>query len=141
MNLVSNYLEKNIISNTVKINGIQSRMLKLRIKVVAFFFGPPCIVHLQGRIQDFNGGGGGQKIMSANAYLEREARSQPGSRKLSGGYALSCYLSLIFKHSHTRWDKRTQLIKICGRPRLLPLPRGSTADLNVIIRFAREFYK
>ena len=42
MNLVSNYLEKNILSNTVKINGIQSRMsLKLRIKVVAFFLGHP----------------------------------------------------------------------------------------------------
>ena len=26
MNLVSNYLEKNILSNTAKINGIQSRM-------------------------------------------------------------------------------------------------------------------
>ena len=42
MNLVSNYLEKNILSSTVKINGIQSRMsLKLRIKVVAFFLGHP----------------------------------------------------------------------------------------------------
>ena len=42
MNLVSNYLEKNIISNTVEINGIQTRMsLKLRIKVVAFFLGHP----------------------------------------------------------------------------------------------------
>ena len=40
MNLVSNYLEKNILTNTAKINGIQSRMLlKLRIKVVAFFLG------------------------------------------------------------------------------------------------------
>ena len=42
MNLVSNYLEKNILSYTVNINGIQSRMsLKLRIKVVAFFLGHP----------------------------------------------------------------------------------------------------
>ena len=46
MNLVSNYLEKNILSDTVKINGIQSRMsLKLRIKIVAFFLGHPvCVV-------------------------------------------------------------------------------------------------
>ena len=37
INLVSNYLEKNILSNTVKINGIQFRWI--RIKVVAFFLG------------------------------------------------------------------------------------------------------
>ena len=38
MNLVSIYSEKNILSNTAKINCIQSRMLlKLRIKIVAFF--------------------------------------------------------------------------------------------------------
>ena len=40
MNLVSNYLEKNILSDTVKITVIQSRIsLKLRIKIVAFFLG------------------------------------------------------------------------------------------------------
>ena len=40
MNLVSNYLEKNILFNTAKINGIQSiTSLKLRIKIVVFFLG------------------------------------------------------------------------------------------------------
>ena len=35
-------LGKNIICNTVKINGIQSRMsLKIRIKIVEFFLGHP----------------------------------------------------------------------------------------------------
>ena len=44
MNLVSNYLEKNILSNTAKDNGIQSRMsLKYRIKIVAFFLGHPVL--------------------------------------------------------------------------------------------------
>ena len=44
MNLVSNYLEKNILSNTAKINGIQSiTSLKLRIKIVAFFLGHPVL--------------------------------------------------------------------------------------------------
>ena len=52
MNLVSNYLEKNILSNTVKINGIQSRMsLKLWIKVVAFFLGHP--VYIRGKTANF----------------------------------------------------------------------------------------
>ena len=45
MNLVSNYLEKNILSNTAKISGIQSRMsLKLRIKIIVFFLGHPVYV-------------------------------------------------------------------------------------------------
>ena len=48
MNLVSIYLEKNILSNTAKINGIQSRMsLKLRIKIDCILFGPPCIWSLR----------------------------------------------------------------------------------------------
>ena len=43
MNLVSNYLEKNILSNTVKINGIQSRMsLKITEQsLAALFLGHP----------------------------------------------------------------------------------------------------
>ena len=41
MNLVSIYSEKNILSNTIKINGIQSRMsLKLWLKIVAFLGHP-----------------------------------------------------------------------------------------------------
>ena len=47
MNLVLNYLDKNILSNTVKINGIQSKMsLKLPIKVVAFFLGQPLYAYV-----------------------------------------------------------------------------------------------
>ena len=42
MNLVSNYLEKNILSDTAKTNDIKSRMsLNQRIKIVAFFLGHP----------------------------------------------------------------------------------------------------
>ena len=42
MNLVSNYLENNILSNTANINGIQSRMsLKSRIKFAALILGNP----------------------------------------------------------------------------------------------------
>ena len=49
MNLVSIYLEKNILSNTAKINDIQSRLsLKLRIKVVAFFLGHPVLHFIWG---------------------------------------------------------------------------------------------
>ena len=43
-NLVSNYLENNILSNTAKNNGIQSRMsLKYRIKIVHSFWATPYI--------------------------------------------------------------------------------------------------
>ena len=41
------WCQKHILSNAVKINGIQSRMsLKLRIKVVAFFLGHPVYVQV-----------------------------------------------------------------------------------------------
>ena len=68
----------------------------------------------QGRIQDFHLGGGGQKIMCAHAHHERLARCplRPGSRARLGPLealrvfcALSCYISLIFKHSDTKLDK------------------------------------
>ena len=66
------------------------------------------------------GGGGAQEIMSANAHYERKTRSafRQGSRARLRAleapwlfYALSCYLSLISKHSDTKFDKKTQSIK------------------------------
>ena len=77
---------------------------------------PVGCVPVQGRIQDFHlVGGGAQKIMWAHAHHKLEARSPltPGSRAhkwaleaLGVFDALSCYLSLIFKHSDTKWDKK-----------------------------------
>ena len=56
---------------------------------------------------------GVKKMMCAHAHHEREARGplRPGSsarlralEALRVFYALLCYLSLIFKHSDTKWD-------------------------------------
>ena len=83
---------------------------------------------MQGRIQDFQlGGGGGQKIMCANAQYESETQSpfrqwfRARRRALGalGVFILSlslsraiCYLSFTFKHSDTNWDiKKKQSIK------------------------------
>ena len=78
-----------------------------------------CIMHdTQGRIQDFHFpfflGGGGGTIMCAHAHHERVARillrpgCMQGSLKGPGSCrvldALSCYLSLISKHSDVKWD-------------------------------------
>ena len=71
----------------------------------------------QGRIQHFHlGGGGAWKIMCAHAHHGHKARRPlwPGSRVRLRDlealgvffYALSCYLSLIFKHSDTKWEKK-----------------------------------
>ena len=70
------------------------------------------------------GGGGAQKIMSTHAHHELEPQSilQLGSRAhdlraleaLRVFDALSCYLSLIFKHSHTKWDEKNIVDKILG---------------------------
>ena len=72
------------------------------------------------------GGGGGRKaqnIMYTHAHHEREARSplRLGSRTrvraleaLGVFDALSCYLSLIFKHSDTKWDKKSTVDQILG---------------------------
>ena len=53
------------------------------------------------------GGGVAQKIrpMCAHAHLEHEERSplRAGSRALWVFDAISCYLSLSFKHSDTKW--------------------------------------
>ena len=51
------------------------------------------------------GGGGGRayKIMCAHAYHEREARSPLRPEALGVFDGLSSYLSLIFKHSETKW--------------------------------------
>ena len=69
------------------------------------------MVRRQGQIQDFQLGRA-QKIMCTHADHRRKARSPftdglqaalkgPGSSRVF--YALSCYLSLIFKHSDTKW--------------------------------------
>ena len=66
------------------------------------------------------------------ASVELEAIEVPYSWKLSEVfYALVCYLSLIFKHSDTKWDKKKQynVNHILGegvhmlRPHLNPLLR------------------
>ena len=59
---------------------------------------------------------GAQKIMCAHAHHKREAQSplRPGSRACKRALealgfffcALSCYLSLSFKHSDTKWGKK-----------------------------------
>ena len=61
------------------------------------------------------GGGGAPKVMWAHAYASwaKSAKSlrRPGSRVLALD-ALSCYLSLIFKHYDTKHDKKTKTIQI-----------------------------
>ena len=57
--------------------------------------------------------------MCEQAHHEREAQSplRPGSRALEalGGFdALSCYPSLIFKHSDTKWEKKNIVDQILG---------------------------
>ena len=125
MTIASSFIQK---SNTC---------IGLSIYIIPVYFGTQCELLRrffnninnnqclrQGRIQDFcmggwGGGGGGQK----NAHHERQARntSWPGSRArcglkaleaLVGFNALSCYLSLIFKHSDKKkWDTQTYSIK------------------------------
>ena len=68
----------------------------------------------QGRIQDFHwGGGGGRKRLCARTHImiaDPEVQSPLFD-------ALSCYLSLIFKHSDINWDKKhTTLDQILGGP-------------------------
>ena len=70
-------------------------------------------------------GGGGAKIMCGHAHHEREARRplRPGSRAPLGFFdALSCYLSLIFKHSDAKRVKKHTVDPILGEwgARLLP---------------------
>ena len=57
-----------------------------------------------------------------NEHDERETRNpfRQGSRARVF-YALSCYLSLIFKHSDTKWDLRNHSLSILrGRPPVAP---------------------
>ena len=63
----------------------------------------------QGRIQDFHlgrgGGGGGRKRLCARAPITARNSKYLIRRKPLGDFdALSCYLSLMFKHSDTKWD-------------------------------------
>ena len=119
LNLMSNYLENNILSNTVK------------IKVVAFFLGHPVYIYFQvvcllsnhqpisitGADPGFSwGGGGGRKILSTLMHITTvkpkvSCGRVPGPQnrpwKLSVFFnSLSCSLSLIFKHSDTKWDNK-----------------------------------
>ena len=61
------------------------------------------------------GGGGTQKIMCAHGPMHIKSakpkvpyRRGPGPGSSWVFYALSCYLILIFKHSHTKWDLKKQ---------------------------------
>ena len=71
------------------------------------------------------GGGGTTDYARARTFMTLRARNPksltarvqdplegPGSSRRGGGVdALSCYLSLIFKHSNTKWDFKKQPIK------------------------------
>ena len=61
----------------------------------------------------FFGGGGAKDYVHAHSSRARSPKSltagvQEAFRVFD---ALSCYLSLILKHSDTKWDKTTQSIK------------------------------
>ena len=68
----------------------------------------------KGRIQDFHlGGGGGATDYVRARTLWAQSPLRPGCRPhlraleaLRFFFMLSCYLSLIFKHSYTKWDKK-----------------------------------
>ena len=69
----------------------------------------------QGRIQDFHLGGA-KDYARTLAHYERETQSpfRQESRTrlraleaLGHFYARLCYMRLIFKHSDTKWDKKT----------------------------------
>ena len=83
---------------------------------------------LQGADPGFSlggGGGGWRMIMCAHAHHEREPRSPFYCRGPALGFfdALSCYLSLLFKHSDTKWDKKEEKksINLKGAPVAPPL--------------------
>ena len=73
-------------------------------------------VKSRGRIQDFHWGGGGgeHKRLCAHTHITSRKHEVPYGRgpgltlwpgSSRGVFdALSCYLSLIFKHSDTKWD-------------------------------------
>ena len=72
----------------------------------------PAIMNRGGSIQDFHGGGV-QKIMIAHTHHKLKIRShlllQPARGPAFWVFdALMCYLSLIFKHSDTKWDYKKQ---------------------------------
>ena len=97
---------------------------------------------MQGRIQYFQiegGGGGGGRLLCKQSPLRLESRAAgplagPGSFTVSD--ALSCHLSLIFKHSDTNLEekKNTLSIKFYWGARLLrPVctPPGSDTEMHV----------
>ena len=54
--------------------------------------------------------------MCGHAHHEREAQSplRPGEAAVGGFVALSCYLSLTFKHSDTKWGGKHSRSNIRG---------------------------
>ena len=96
--------------------------IKISIKLAIIWervglFAPLVVCELhQGRIQDFYFGLV-QTVMCAHTHHERKAHSpniQPKVQGQRNGYgssrvldAVSCYLSLIFEHSDTKWDLKT----------------------------------
>ena len=99
--------------------------LRLLLLFFFFFWGVDHLrnsSHCRGRSRNFigGGGGGGRKrfcagthITSAKPNLPYTAGSRGRLRALEAlGFfdALSCYLSLIFKHSDTKWAKTTTTI-------------------------------
>ena len=104
-------------------------------------------VSLQGRIQDFHGGGGGAKdYLRARILPEHEPRSplRPGPmarlralETLGVFNALSCYLSLILEHSDTKYGQNINYDTIIvGRERLLHPPPPGSATALLIFGFA-----
>ena len=80
-------------------------------------------MHIQGRIQDFHlEGGGGAKDYVRACMQDREARS-PLMRGVFD--ALSCYRSLIFQHSDTKWDLKKKKEKEGGKKYIYQILGGA----------------
>ena len=83
----------------------------------------------QGRIEDFHwggGGGGGRKILCVPIHITSVNPKVPYGRGPG-----PCYLSLIFKHSHTKWDKKNihQSNFRGGGGHVAPPSKSATGDL------------
>ena len=101
---------------------------------------------IQGRIQDFHGGGGRKCLcVCVRTYMTSAKRGVPyktgvqcilkgpGSSRVLD--ALSCYLSLIIKHSDTKWDKKNIVDQSLGERVCCchPPPPPVPLRLNIII--------
>ena len=68
------------------------------------------------------GGGGAQKNMCEHAHHERQPRSPLRALEALGYFdALSCYPSLSFKYSDTKWAKKHSQSNFRGGGMLRPL--------------------